>query len=328
MNIIKDIEWNGHSYRFGLDTKSTGAANHEYITMTDDEGNEIVGDEVWVNRPWHRFTAENAWVQVVAKAFGNKAINLAIKINKDASSAEEAIERFFAEFDPKDIEKPVEMETTADARKLALAGHLKVDPEDIQEEGDNEFTYDDSTYKVLTDSEADDAYDEAVRDTWDALGIDGVSQNVMDWIFDNALYDDEEAHEEAVRDYISDNVYGLDDDEVVDKCVEEGILEDDEDNYIDGDVNYEKIGDMDTLRDQLIDQLVEDEVNSQTYIEYLRDVGYDDADIIEICGIDDEAVIDYLKDAILIDGTRGNEIAAYDGEEIDLGNGWFAYLVG
>lgn len=328
MNIIKDIEWNGHNYRFGLDTKSTGAANHEYITMVDDEGNEIVGDEMWINRPWHRFTAEHAWVQVVAKAFGEKAVKLATEINKDAYSAEEAIEEFFAKFDPKDIEKPVEMETTDDARKLALAGYLNVDPEDISEEGDNEFTYDDSTYKVLTDDEADVAYDEAVRAIWDALGIDGVSGDVRDWIFDNALNDDEEAHEEEVRDYIADNVYGSDDDEVVDKCIEEGILEDDGDNYIDGDVNYDKIGDMDTLRDKLIDKLVEDEVGSQTYVEYLKDVGYDDADIVEKCGIDDEAVIDYLKDAILIDGTRGTELASYDGEEIDLGNGWFAYLVG
>ena len=44
--------------------------------------------------------------------------------------------------------------------------------------------------------------------------------------------------------------------------------------------------------------------------------------------IDDEAVIDALKDDADVNGSgRGQELSYYDGEEHDLGNGLFAYRI-
>ena len=82
--------------------------------------------------------------------------------------------------------------------------------------------------------------------------------------------------------------------------------------------------DFDDLREQLIDRRMED---IESFADYaVNEAGYDEYTLANY--IDDELVIDALKDDIDVNGSgRGQEISWYDGEEHELDNGFFAYRI-
>lgn len=316
---ITEMDWNGHHYEFENEFHSTGSMSHDVLIMKDESGNEWRGETTWINRPWHRFDLEEAWVEVVGKAFGKKAQETAREINKSCASVSEAIRSFFKELKPEDVSAHEESgsDHSTEARKAALAKYLGVKPEDIQDEGDDEFSCDDGTYRVLTDEEADEEFDSSVRSSWDGMGLESVSDYFKEWVLDNALNDDE--YEDIVRGDYEEIVYGMDDSDVIEECREYGIVEEEED----ADEGELDVGD---LRERLIDRKVKDAIESESFGDYLRNTGYDDSYIGRY--IDDEKVIEALKDDIVANGSgRGQEIAYYDGYEIDLDDDLYAYRV-
>ncbi len=321
-DIIKEIDWNGHHYTFTEKVKHTGTKTHDILTMEDENGNSWTGETTWINRPWHRFDLEEAFVEIVSKAFGPKAQELILKINKDAHSVENAIDTFFSQFKEEDIQanEVTKYDDSEEARKQALAKYLEVNPELIESNGDNEFSYDGATYKVLTDSEADYEAEEAIRGYWEDVGLDGIGGYLHDWILENAI--DEDSLEDIVRDDITNDIYDwLSDEEVVDNCIEEGIVSEDEVHDEDGNIKDDV--DIDDLREQLSEYRF-NQVDS--YAEYLRDAGFGDEYFVDF--IDDDLVIDALKDDADVNGSgRGQELAYYDGEEIELDGNLFAYRI-
>ena len=320
--VIKEVDWNGHHYTFTNTVKHTGTKTHDILTMTDENGNEWVGETTWINRPWHRFDLEEAFDEVVSKAFGPKALELVREIDKTAHSVESAMDTFFEKFDPKDISSTPkeEHDDSEEFRKQALANYLEVNVEDIEDNGDNEFSVNGETYLVLTDEEADDVFDERVREYWEDYGLDGINGYLRDWILENAL--DESECEDLVRDEIYNSVYDwMSDDEVVDECESEGIVDYDEVYDEDGELRDDI--DFDDLRERLVDERFGQIDN---YGEYLIDAGYGEETLQEY--IDDELVIDALKDDLDVNGSgRGSEIAYYDGEEHDIGDNLYAYRI-
>ena len=318
--VIKEVDWNGHHYTFTNTYKNTGTKSHDILTMEDENGNSWTGETTWINRPWHRFDLEEAFNEIVSKAFGPKALELVYEIDKTAHSVESAIDTFFEKFDAKDIEHVAkeQQDDSSDARKQALANYLEVNVEELEEVGDNEFQVNGETYLVLTDEEADDAFDEHIRDYWEDYGLDGISGYLRDWILENAL--DESQCEDLVRDEVYNSVYDwMDDEEVVDECESEGIVGYDEVYDEDGELRDDI--DFDDLRERLVDEKFN---QIENYAEYLIDAGFDE-DVLKDF-IDDDMAIDALKDNVEVNGSgRGQEIAYYDGEEHDLGNGLFAY---
>ena len=319
--IIKEIDWNGNHYTFTNTFKHTGTKSHDILTMEDNMGSVWTGETTWINRPWHRFDLEEAFTEIVEKAFGPKAVELVRKINETAYSVEDAIETFFSQFKPEDIvnvEKSEE-DTSEKARLEALAKYLEVSVKDIEALDNNEFEVEGMTYRVLTDEEADEEFDERVREYWEDYGIEGVGESFKDWIIENAL--DEDALAEFVSEDIWQLVQDMADEEVVDECVSEGIISE-EDAYTD-DMDLRDDLDLDDLRQQLVDSRYD---SIDDYGEYLRDTGLDMSFFEDY--IDDELVIDALKDEIDVNGSgRGQELAYYDGEEHDLDNGLFAYRI-
>lgn len=318
--VIKEIDWNGHHYTFTNEFHQTGTKSHDKLIMEDENGNTWTGETTWINRPWHRFDLEEAFDEIVSKAFGPKALELVRDIDEEAYSVEEAIEQFFAKFDAKDISRSEksEVDSSEEGRKLALANYLDVDVESIEVVGDNEFKVEGDTYRVLTDSEADDAFEDYVRMLWEDVGLSGVTGWFKDWILENALDDDE--LEEYVREDIQNYYYDLSDSEVADEAIDAGIVEEDE-VYEDGELRYDY--DFDSLRDSLADNKL-DEVDS--YGEFLRDSGLDDSFFEQF--IDEEKVIEALKDDMDVNGDGRGVLADYDGEEHDLENGLYAYIIG
>lgn len=316
--VIKEIDWNGNHYTFTNTFKSTGTKNHDILTMEDDKGNSWTGETTWINRPWHRFDLEEALREVISKAFGPKAKELIEKINSESNSFDSALERFFSEFKPEDITSNSEdtSDTSEEARIKALAKFLDVNVEDITSNGNNEFEYDSDTYLVLTDNEADDEFDERVKNYWDELGIDGVSDYFQDWILENAV--DEDFIEEAVKDSIRYEVDDMDDEQVADKLIENGDVTEDE--VYDEDGNVRDDVDFDDLRDKLVDSEFDDVDDN---LEYLKDIGYGTETFKD--HIDDEKVIDALKDDIDVNGGgRGQELSPYDGKEEEQ-DGFYIY---
>lgn len=324
--VIKEIDWNGNHYTFTNTFKSTGTKSHDILTMEDQNGNSWVGETTWINRPWHRFDLEEAFDEIVSKAFGPKALAMVREIDQTGHSVEQVIETFFSKLKPEDVQANPETiaDTSADARLLALAKYLEVEPEEVEEVGENEFSINGDTYKVLTDEEADYEFDERVRSLWDELGLDEIGDNFRDYVLENCI--DTDQLEDLVRDDISDYVYNMSDEEVADECIDEGIVESEEVYDEESDEWSPELRDdvdFDDLREQLIDEKFN---QVDDYVEYFRDLGYD-ADFFKDY-IDEEAVIDALKDDIDVNGGgRGQELSWVNGEEIELDNGFYAYQV-
>ena len=324
--VIKEIDWNGNHYTFTNTFKSTGTKSHDILTMEDQNGNSWVGETTWINRPWHRFDLEEAFDEIVSKAFGPKALAMVREIDQTGHSVEQVIETFFSKLKPEDVQANPETiaDTSTDARLLALAKYLEVEPEEVEEVGENEFSVNGDTYRVLTDEEADYEFDERVRKLWDELGLDEISDNFRDYVLENCI--DTDQLEDLVRDDISDYVYNMSDEEVADECIDEGIVESEEIYDEESDEWSPELRDdvdFDDLREQLIDEKFN---QVDDYVEYFKDLGYD-ADFFKDY-IDEEAVIDALKDDIDVNGSgRGQELAYYDGEEHELDNGFYAYRV-
>ena len=321
-NIIKEVDFNGHHYTFENTFRNTGTKSHDVLTMRDENGNSWTGETTWINRPWHRFDLEEAFYEVVSKAFGPKALSLAQEIGSEASSVESALDKFFARFNPEDISnnETTTYDDSEDARKQALANYLQVEVEDVESIGDNEFEVNGAEYRVLTNDEADYEFDSNVRNLWDDMGLELVKGYLKDWILENAL--DEDELEDVVRDEIHNDVYEwLDDDEVVEQCVDYDLISR-EDAYDEEDNVRDEL-DLDSLREQLVDKQLE---NIDSYGEYLIDRGWDENSLSQY--LDEEKVIEALKDDIEVNGSgRGQEIAYYDGDELELGNDLYAYRV-
>ena len=320
--IIKEVDWNGHHYTFENTFRSTGTKNHDVLTMTDEDGNSWTGETTWINRPWHRFDLEEAFSEIVSKAFGPKALELVYEINKSAHSVEDAIDTFFDKFNANDISsnETTKYDDSEDARRQALADYLEIGVDEVESKGDNYFKVNDEEYRVLTNDEADYEFDNNVRNLWDDLGLEGVGSYLKEWILENAL--DESALEDVVRDEIQYDVYDyLSDDEVAEECIDYDIISREE--AYDEEDNVRDDLDFDDLREQLMNKRLED---IGSYGEYLIDRGWDEESLSQY--LDEDQVIEAIKDDIDVNGSgRGQELAWYDGNELDLGNDLYAYRV-
>jgi len=322
--VIKEIDWNGHHYTFTNTFHRTGTKSHDVLTMEDENGNTWTGETTWINRPWHRFDLEEAFSEIVSKAFGPKALELVYSINKDAFSVEGAIEKFFAEFKAEDIQanEVVEYDSSEEARKEALAKYLEVSADIVESTGNDEFEVDGETYRVLTDDEADTEFEEYCRSLWQDVGLDGMGY-LADSILEYATDSDELG--DFVREDISDYVYSMSDEEVADECVNEGLVESEEVYDEESDSYSPELRDdvdFDDLREQLIDEKFN---QIDDYADYLRDSGLGDDFFANY--IDEDKAVEAIMDAEDVNGTGRGSLAYYDGDELDLGNGLFAYRI-
>jgi hypothetical protein len=125
-------------------------------------------------------------------------------------------------------------------------------------------------------------------------------------------------------DDIEEETYGQDKyaNRLIEELVENGILGDDdleEDEDLGGLLTY--TGDIDSLKEEYVDLLVDREDNPIEY--YINNFGSDS--FTDVCK--ENMLIDWDKvaeECIDVDGVA-HFIARYDGEEHDLGDGLYAY---
>lgn len=317
--IIKEVDWNGNHYVFSNEYKDTGFKSHDRLIMRDKNGYEWTGETTWINRPWHRFDLEEALVEVISKAFGDKAHKLIQEINKNSSGIDQSINEFFKRFKPEDIETEIDtIETEEVDKQEALADYLEVDVEEVEYDGGNDFIVDGDRYMVLTDDEADEEFENYCRSLWEDIGLE-IGGSIAEQILENAI--DPNELEDYVREDIENYVYeDLTDDEVIEECIDEDILIP-EDVYDENDEIRDDI-DIDGLREDLIEKKFED---VDDYVEYCRDMGYDNEFFSNY--IDDDEAVQIIMDAEDVNGDGRGAISSYDGREIDLENGLFVYRI-
>lgn len=218
-----------------------------------------------------------------------------------------------------------------DERRNALAAYLNIDPSEISNTYYYEFETPEGDYYVVTEEEAEELAKEDIRSLYDDLGLDSFTDYFRDWIIMNAL--DNDWFEEAVRESMEYYVEDIEDEassmgyenRLIEEMHDHQVLSDDDFEIDeDGEPNLRELKegiDIDDLKEEYIDLLVE---NAGNAVDYCGDnYGWDwVADMASQNNlIDFEEVVDQC---IYEDGIA-HFIARYDGEEIELENGLYAY---
>lgn len=215
---------------------------------------------------------------------------------------------------------------STEERIKALATYLGVEEDEITEGYDDTvFEVNGEEYRVLDDVEADEAVVDEVENLIDDLGIEAFTPYMRDWIVDNAIdnidwFDD--ALEEDMNYYVGD----LSDDEVVEEAINYGVIDEDDAYVEDEDGNQEINPDLDIedLGEKLVDELIDREPDAYSW--YIYNFGEDSVrDLIK----DGTLTLDYqaIADEVISWDGRGNSLASYDSEEIELDNGLYAYRI-
>lgn len=233
----------------------------------------------------------------------------------------------------KNSKNPITEAVDTDDRRKALADHLGVDIETITTSSYDDKTFeteDGEEYLVLDSDEAREAAIEAVKNDLDDMGIESFTDDFKDWAYRNAIETDwfDDALRES-EEFYADDIESEDDNEygnrLIHEMYDEGILEDDDfEKDEDGEIDYTRVKetvDIDSKKEDFVDKLVE---NMGDAVEWYRsEFGEDELarTVRENNLIDADAV---AEEAIDWDGVE-HFLASYDGEEIELDDGWYAY---
>lgn len=209
----------------------------------------------------------------------------------------------------------------------ALAKYLETDSVNIeQSEYDNNiFEVDDSEYLVCDKEKAEKLARQEIEGLFEDLGLDAFQPEFQKWILDECI--DQEFFKDIVRDDLSSYYNDLDAEEIVEKAIEEDLISFEE-SYDNG--YYEETGnlsinpdlDIDLLRQQLQDNELE---HIDNYYEYIKWT-YGQDFILEFVSDNPECIdIEKIINECLKEDGIAHFIAFYDGEEIELEDGLFAY---
>ena len=215
------------------------------------------------------------------------------------------------------VEVPDIRDANYDPRAVLLAKYLDVDIDDIQEDGTNNYTVDggEQEWLVLTADEAEDKTRESLED--------GIAEDRYDA---DPSYMDDDALADLAYNEIVDWVDNWDDDEVVEYCIDNDLVDEGEIYAVDEEESIEQRRvvysdeiredvDINDLRDKVIEDKQDEYDNPRDYFE--DHWGYD--------WYTDEFFRDYIDwdswidDVIESDGYAPT-LAWYDGEEVDLGS--------
>lgn len=222
---------------------------------------------------------------------------------------------------------------TFEEKKQALANYLECDVEEITDGYDSDhFEYGNEEYAVYTDEEADQAHKDYIENFIDDVGIAGFTPSFQDWIINYAINNSdwfEQAQRESAEGYVNDiesendNTY---ENRLIAELVENDFLDEDDDFHFDEDDEDQEYPllnddvDLESAKDEYIEKLCEED----PYEWYKWNFGEESIrDLVKNGDISLD--IDAISDEIISWDGRGNNLAFYDSEELDLGDGLYAY---
>lgn len=215
-------------------------------------------------------------------------------------------------------------------RIKALAAYLDVEEDTLKEGYDDMVveTEDGEEYLVCDESEAREKAKESIENFFDECGVAGFTEDFQDWIVDNAV--ESEWFEDAMREsneFYFDAILEEGSDEFESRAVEElyerNLIDDEDfDEDEDGNVDHSQFrNDPRDYKDDFVDAMCEDWDDP---IQWFRD-NFGEEQFTEVVTqhnlVDLDAVV---ETAIEWDGVA-HFIATYDGDEIALDDGYYAY---
>lgn len=266
-----------------------------------------------------------------------------VKENKEGNKRKEKMKENYhtkmilGESDSKTITEKTRVD--ANARKKALVQFLGYDAEQVAdiEDGwdETDFETPDGEYLVLTDIEADVAFEDSMENLWDDIGMDSFTPAFQDWIMENAVYvsptDDRILRSEEADSWAEEPepyVEWFDIDKIKEELKDEREvkdLADDMEQSVDeylNDLNDEEVlehgrrflSNFVDFAHEAFESYFESEYNGD-WMTYLKDMtGYSVGEIVEqysFFNVDEKKIFEEVKDQ---DG-RGHTLAGYDGEE-------------
>lgn len=218
-------------------------------------------------------------------------------------------------------------------KKEALAKYLECEVDDIQDGYDSEhFEYNGEEYRVLDDDEANQAVVDDIENLIDDVGIEGFSEAMQNWILEYAISPSdwfELAQRESAEFYVEDCKDENDDtyeNRLIAELVENGYLDEQNDFHYDEDDEDQEYpllnddADLDGATQEYIDSMCQEDP-----VEWYR-WNFGDRELRQLIK-EGQIYLDYeaIADEVMSWDGRGNSISYYDGEEIDLGDGLYAY---
>ena len=227
--------------------------------------------------------------------------------------------------------KPLTEDFDDDEKIQALAKYLNIDPSEITNIYDYEFETPEGDYYVVTEEEAEELAKEDIRNLYDDLGLESFTSSFRDWIIMNAL--DNDWFEEAVRESYEYYVEDIEDEassmgyenRLIEEMHDHQVLSDDD--FVvgeDGEPDLTTLNDdvdIDYLKEEFVDLLVE---NAGNAVDYCGDnYGWDW--VAEMASQHNLIDLEEVVDQCIYEDGIAHFIARYDGEEIELENGLYAY---
>ncbi len=213
---------------------------------------------------------------------------------------------------------------STEERIKALATYLGVEEDEITEGyRDDVFDVNDEEYLVLDDDEADEAVVEDVENLVYDIGLEAFTDAMQDWILENAV-DNMDWFDDALEEDMNYYVDNMDDDEVVEEAIRYDVIDED-DAYIEDEDGNQEINpelDLEDVGEKLVQALIDEQEDAYTW--YVDNFGENSVrDLIN----DGTITLDYqaIADEVMSWDGRGNSLASYDGDEIELDNGLYAY---
>jgi hypothetical protein len=228
-------------------------------------------------------------------------------------------------------QKPLTESFDDEDRINALAEFLNIDPSEISNTYDYEFETPEGDYYVVTEEEAEELAKEDIRNIYDDLGLESFTPDFRDWIIMNAL--DKDWFEDAIRESYESYVENIEsesssmgyDNRLIEEMHDHQVLSD-EDFEIDedGEPNLRELKegiDIDDKKEEFIDLLVE---NAGNAVDYCGD-NFGRDWVTEMASTHNLVDLEEVVDQCIYEDGVAHFIARYDGEEIELENGLYAY---
>lgn len=210
----------------------------------------------------------------------------------------------------------MESKTVAE-RKSALAEGLGIDPREIESTGDDEFKTPDGTYLVFTELEAHDNAIKIIESMVEEFGLESFTEEFRKKIIDDYT-DKDRLLKLATDDILEFQVDYLGKVPLISELLERGLV-------LDSDLKNGGLKPEIDL-DEKKRELAEDILDRMGIYEWLDELGsYDEQYEFLV----DNGLVDWneVYEAYLMDIGVPFLLAAYDGEEMVLEDGLFAYRI-